>query len=75
MFDEINDPAERVRAICEFGCSVDIDTSISATKYMRSGHMIIKMADVYAEENNVESAFILYSKFIASVGFIFFCSD
>ncbi|XP_064618537.1 STAM-binding protein-like A isoform X2 [Lineus longissimus] len=64
-FSEIHDPAARVRALCDYGCKVDVDPSIPPKRYFRSGLEMIRMANVYAEEGNYESAFILYSKYIS----------
>lgn len=64
MFEEIHDPAARVRALCEFGCQVAIDKSVAPKQYFRSGLEMLRMATVYQEEGNLEAAFILYSKFI-----------
>lgn len=64
MFASIHDPNERVRALCEYGCLVDVDESVPPKRYFRSGLEMIRMATVYYEEGNLESAFILYSKFI-----------
>lgn len=64
MFEEIHDPAARVRALCEFGCQVAIDKSVAPKHYFRSGIEMLRMATVYHEEGNLEAAFILYSKFI-----------
>ncbi|XP_070545219.1 STAM-binding protein-like [Ptychodera flava] len=63
--DEAHDPGARVRALCNVGSSVDIDANIPAKRYFRSGLEIIRMANVYYDEGELESAFILYSKFIS----------
>ncbi len=64
MFPEIRDPQERVRAICMYGCKVEVDPKIPPRRYFRSGLEMIRMANVYYDEKNYESAYILYSKFI-----------
>ncbi len=64
MFSEIRDPQERVRAICMYGCKVEVDPKIPPRRYFRSGLEMIRMANVYYDEKNYESAYILYSKFI-----------
>lgn len=64
MFTEIHDPRDRVRALCNYGCEVDVDLSIPPRRYYRSGLEMIRMANVYMDEGNLESAFVLYSKFI-----------
>ena len=65
MFEEITDPSSRVRALCDYGCQVEVDNNIPPRRYFRSGLEMIRMANVYYEEGNLESAFVLYSKFIA----------
>ena len=64
MFAEIHDPAARVRKLCQYGCEVEVDANIPAKRYFRSGLEMIRMANVYNDEKNYESAFVLYSKFI-----------
>lgn len=56
--------AERVRALCHYGCQVEVDPSIPPRRYFRSGLEMIRMANIYYEEGNIDNAFILYSKFI-----------
>jgi len=70
MFEDVRDPAARVRAVCQYGCAVEVDPLIPPKRYFRSGREMIRMADVYYDEDNLESAFVLYSKFIACVYFI-----
>ena len=64
MFSNIHDPGARVRALCEYGCQVTVDPSIPPKRYFRSGLEMIRMANVYYDEGDYESAFVLYSKFI-----------
>lgn len=65
MSDGIHDPGARVRALCEYGTRLtEIDMNIPVTRYFRSGKEMIRMAEVYHEENDLEKAFILYSKFV-----------
>jgi STAM-binding protein len=64
MFRDIRDPAERVRAVCEYGCQVQVDPSIPVKRFFRSGKELIRMANVYMDDGEYESAFILYSKFV-----------
>ena len=67
MFDDIRDPHERVRAVCMYGCQVEVDPCIPPRRYFRSGMEMIRMANVYYDEREYEKAYILYSKFITSV--------
>lgn len=55
---------ERVRALTKMGSSVDVSEDVPPRRYFRSGMEIIRMANIYAEEGNVEHAFILYNKYI-----------
>ncbi|XP_077099629.1 STAM-binding protein-like A [Siphateles boraxobius] len=55
---------ERVRALTKLGSSVDVSEDVPPRRYFRSGMEIIRMACIYAEEGNVEHAFILYNKYI-----------
>ncbi|XP_067288792.1 STAM-binding protein-like A isoform X1 [Pseudorasbora parva] len=55
---------ERVRALTKLGSSVDVSEDVPPRRYFRSGMEIIRMASIYAEEGNVEHAFILYNKYI-----------
>lgn len=65
MMEEIREPAARVRALCDYGSRMtEVDTSIPAGRYFKSGKEMIRMADVYIEEGDNEKAFILLSKFI-----------
>ncbi|RMX61231.1 hypothetical protein pdam_00007358 [Pocillopora damicornis] len=63
MADERN-PAERVRRLVQYAGQVEVDNSIAPKKYFRSGVEMERMARIYHDEGNLESAFILYSKFI-----------
>uniref|UniRef100_A0A673M2H3 RNA/RNP complex-1-interacting phosphatase-like n=1 Tax=Sinocyclocheilus rhinocerous TaxID=307959 RepID=A0A673M2H3_9TELE len=55
---------ERVRALIKLGSTVDVSEDVPPRRYFRSGMEIIRMANIYAEEGNVEHAFILYNKYI-----------
>ena len=57
-------PEERLRQLSTYGSQVDVSPSIPAQRYYRSGLEMIRMANVYADEKDWESAFVLYSKFI-----------
>ena len=63
MFDEIREPAARVRAICQYGCQVEVKADIKPDKYFHSGQEMLRIARVYQKEGDLEKAFILYSKF------------
>ena len=58
------DPASRVRSLSDYGLSmIEVDSKIPATRYVKSGKELIRMASVYEEEGDLEKAFILYNKF------------
>nr|XP_033805349.1 STAM-binding protein isoform X2 [Geotrypetes seraphini]XP_033805354.1 STAM-binding protein isoform X2 [Geotrypetes seraphini] len=57
-------PEERVRVLTQKGSSVEINEDIPPRRYFRSGVEMIRMATIYAEEGNMERAFILYNKYI-----------
>ena len=63
-FSRIYDPSAKVRALADYGSQVDVDKLISPKLYFRSGREMLRMANMYCDEGNLESAFILYSKFI-----------
>ena len=63
-FSHIDDPAARVRALCEYGSHVEVDKTIPPRLYFRTGREMIRMATVYLDEGNLENAFVLYSKYI-----------
>lgn len=60
----LRDPMAKVRHLSEVGSAVDVDNNIPPRRYFRSGMEMIRMANVYMDEGNLENAFILYSKFI-----------
>ncbi|GCB85438.1 hypothetical protein scyTo_0026118, partial [Scyliorhinus torazame] len=57
-------PEERVRALTKKGSSVDVNEDVPPRRYFRSGVEMIRMASVYVDEGNLESAFVLYNKYI-----------
>ncbi|XP_076846320.1 STAM binding protein b [Brachyhypopomus gauderio] len=57
-------PEERVRALTKKGSAVDVNVAVPARRYFRSGMEMIRMAHVYADEGNLEHAFVLYNKYI-----------
>ncbi|KAL5019088.1 hypothetical protein ScPMuIL_004810 [Solemya velum] len=65
LFSGIHDPSEKVREMCKYACNVEVDQSIPPRRYLRSGQEVLRMATVYHEEGDLESAFILYSKFLS----------
>lgn len=61
---ESYDPEKKVRNLGEVGSTFEIDGNIPLRRYFRSGKEMLRMADVYLKEGNLENAFILYTKFI-----------
>ncbi|GAB6019634.1 hypothetical protein CHUAL_001197 [Chamberlinius hualienensis] len=60
----IEEPTLRVRRLFQVGSDIEIDENIPPRRYFRSGYEMIRMATVYWDEGNLESAYILFSKFI-----------
>ena len=58
------DPASRVRSLSDYGLRmIEVDSKIPASRYVKSGKELLRMANVYEEEGDLEKAFILYNKF------------
>lgn len=58
------DPHIKVRSLSDVGSVVEIDASVPLKRYFRSGKEMLRMADVYCNEGDLESAYILYTKYI-----------
>jgi len=56
--------ANRLKNLSECGQQVSVDYDVQPKLYFRSGIELLRMANVYVDENNLENAFILYSKYI-----------
>ena len=63
----IHDPGAKVRELCNYAGQVEVEPSVPARRYLRSGLEMLRMAKVYRDESDFESAFILYMKFITYV--------
>ena len=61
------DPAAKVRELCNHASQVEAEPAVPARRYLRSGLEMLRMAKVYKDEGEYESAFILYMKFITYV--------
>ncbi|KAG7234259.1 hypothetical protein INR49_003320 [Caranx melampygus] len=57
-------PEERVRALTKKGSTVEVNDDVPPRRYFRSGMEMIRMANIYTEEGNIEHAFLLYNKYI-----------
>ncbi|KAL4240618.1 AMSH-like protease [Mactra antiquata] len=60
----IRDPNAKVRELCNHASQVEAEPAVPARRYLRSGLEMLRMAKVYKDEGEYESAFILYMKFI-----------
>ena len=60
----IRDPNAKVRELCNYAGQVEVEGAVPARRYLRSGLEMLRIAKVYKEEGEYESAFILYMKFI-----------
>ena len=58
------DAASKMRTLINYGSKVEVDKLISPKLYFRSGREMLRMANMYCDDDNLECAFILYSKFI-----------
>ncbi|XP_031568200.1 STAM-binding protein-like [Actinia tenebrosa] len=62
--EECKTPAERIRLLSHYASLIEVDNDIPPKRYFRSGLEMERMANVYLDERNYESAFVLYTKFI-----------
>lgn len=60
----VHEPHSRIRALSAIGSAVAIDQNIPLHRYFRSGSEMLRMAKMYNDDGQLESAFILYSKYI-----------
>ncbi|XP_043248039.1 STAM-binding protein isoform X1 [Colletes gigas] len=60
----MSDPRARLKALSDQGSNVEMDRNIPPQRYYRSGVEMIRMADMYMKDNDLEHAYILYVKFI-----------
>ncbi|XP_013066036.2 STAM-binding protein-like [Biomphalaria glabrata] len=58
------DPNERIKLLIEFGSKVEVDNTLAVKLYLRSGREMLRMANMFCDDGQLESAFILYYKFI-----------
>jgi len=58
------DPTSRMKALSNAASDVKIDSRIPIRRYFRSGQEMIKMAEVYRTEGNLEAAYVLYMKYM-----------
>ncbi|EAT42056.1 AAEL006370-PA [Aedes aegypti] len=60
----IVEPQERLKQLASMSNSVEVDPNIPITRYYRSGLEMVRMANVYLQEGNIDAAYILYIRFI-----------
>lgn len=60
----ILEPSARIKALAESGNAFEVDVNIPPRRYYRSGLEMVRMANVYMKEGNMENAYILYMKFM-----------
>ncbi|KAF6021490.1 STAMBP [Bugula neritina] len=58
-------PTNRIKALSEQAGLVRVNIQIPAKRYYRSSLEIVRMAKVYYSEGNLESAFVLYQKYLS----------
>lgn len=58
------DPKTKMRLLSELGSAVDIDEGIPLKRYFRSGKEMVRMAEVYHKDGDLERTYILYTKYI-----------
>ncbi|XP_039275956.1 AMSH-like protease [Nilaparvata lugens] len=63
-YENILTPEMRLKQISDVGNTVELNSSIPARRYFKSGLEMVRMANVYYDEGNLENAFGLYMKFM-----------
>lgn len=58
------EPSERIKKLASYSDTFEVDPSIPARRYYRSGLEMVRMANVYLDEGNLECAYVLYVKFM-----------
>ena len=61
---EEKDPQSRLKQLSATAVSFGVDSNIPIRRYYRSGNEIIKMAQTYMKEENLEAAYVLYMKYL-----------
>lgn len=64
LSSQMSDPGQRIKFLVEYGSQVEVDKSLAVKLYFRSGREMLRMANMYCDDGQLESAFILYTKFI-----------
>lgn len=58
------DPHVKIRNLGKAGSALEIDESVPLKRYFGSGNTMLRMAESYQKQGDLESAFILYTKYI-----------
>jgi len=58
------DSSSRLKLLSDAAADFVIDSNIPIRRYFRSGQEMIKMAEVYNNEGNLEAAYVLYMKYM-----------
>ncbi|XP_033215509.1 STAM-binding protein isoform X2 [Belonocnema kinseyi] len=58
------DPEQRLKALSENSKAIEVDPNVPPRRYYRSGVEMIRQANVYMEEGNLERGYTLYMKFL-----------
>lgn len=58
------EPTSRVKQLAYYGAMVEVDPNVPPRRYYRSGLEMVRMANMYHVEGNLENAYILYMKFM-----------
>lgn len=64
IMGDCQDPTSRLRSLADAASDFRVDQNIPIRRYFRSGQEMIKMAEVYRKEGNLEAAYVLYLKYI-----------
>ncbi|XP_077974183.1 STAM-binding protein-like [Styela clava] len=57
-------PKDRLKHLFDQGGNVSVDKNVPIQRYYRSGQEMMRMANIYYEEKQYESAYLLFAKFI-----------
>lgn len=60
----VQKPEDRIKALVELANVVTADDAVPIKRYWLSGKQILRMANVYLDEKNLEKCFILYMKYV-----------
>lgn len=58
------EPQKRLKQLIDHSNLIEVDPNVPPNRYYRSGLEMVRMANVYYDEGNLESAYCLYLKFM-----------